>query len=69
MASRDDYIYYARLAEQGERYEDMIKYMKTVSEVRKLNGDEIVQNSLVLSRLFELIRMKSGQNQARNFET
>ena len=33
MASRDDYIYYARLAEQGERYEDMIKYMKTVSEV------------------------------------
>ena len=69
MASRDDYIYYARLAEQGERYEDMIKYMKTVSEVRKLNGDEIVQNSLVLSQLFELIWMKSGQNQARNFET
>ena len=69
MASRDDYIYYARLAEQGERYEDMIKYMKTVSEVRKLYSDEIVQNSLVLCRLFELIRMKSGQNQARNFET
>lgn len=33
MASREDYIYYARLAEQGERYEDMIKYMKIVSEV------------------------------------
>ena len=30
MASRDDNIYYARLAEQGERYEDMIKYMKQV---------------------------------------
>ena len=69
MASRDDYIYYARLAEQGERYEDMIKYMKTVSEVRKLYSDEIVQNSLVLFQLFELFRMKSGQNQARNFET
>ena len=34
MATREDYIYYARLAEQGERYEDMIKYMKIVSEVR-----------------------------------
>ena len=30
MASREDNIYYARLAEQGERYEDMIKYMKEV---------------------------------------
>ena len=34
MASRDDFIYYARLAEQGERYEDMIKYMKDVAMVR-----------------------------------
>lgn len=33
MVSREDNIYYARLAEQGERYEDMIKYMKKVSEV------------------------------------
>ena len=33
MATREDYIYYARLAEQGERYEDMIKYMKIVAEV------------------------------------
>ena len=31
--SREDNIYYARLAEQGERYEDMIKYMKLVSNV------------------------------------
>ena len=30
---RDDNIYYARLAEQGERYEDMIKYMKEVAMV------------------------------------
>jgi hypothetical protein len=33
MTSREDNIYYARLAEQGERYEDMIKYMKEVSKV------------------------------------
>jgi hypothetical protein len=31
--SREDNIYYARLAEQGERYEDMIRYMKQVSHV------------------------------------
>jgi len=31
--SREDNIYYARLAEQGERYEDMIRYMKEVSKV------------------------------------
>ena len=30
---RDDKIYYARLAEQGERYEDMIGYMKEVANV------------------------------------
>lgn len=32
---RDDSIYFARLAEQGERYEDMIKYMKLVAGVSK----------------------------------
>lgn len=31
MGSREDNIYYARLAEQGERYEDMIFYMKQVA--------------------------------------
>lgn len=33
MTSREDNIYYARLAEQGERYEDMIRYMKELSRV------------------------------------
>lgn len=35
MVSRekDDNIYFARLAEQGERYEDMIRYMKEVAKV------------------------------------
>ena len=31
--SREDNIYFARLSEQGERYEDMIKYMKKVASV------------------------------------
>lgn len=33
---RDDNVYYARLAEQGERYEDMIRYMKEVANVSEL---------------------------------
>jgi hypothetical protein len=33
MGSREDSIYFARLAEQGERYEDMIRYMKLVAVV------------------------------------
>lgn len=69
MASRDDYIYYARLAEQGERYEDMIKYMKTVSEVRKPHMDSIIAIYYDSCRLFELIRFKREQTEARNFET
>jgi len=38
MASRDKSIYFARLAEQGERYEDMIRYMKEVVKVRMVVG-------------------------------
>ena len=34
---RDDNVYYARLAEQGERYEDMIRYMKEVAAVSTPN--------------------------------
>lgn len=34
---RDDNVYYARLAEQGERYEDMIRYMKEVANVSQSN--------------------------------
>ena len=33
--NREDAIYFARLSEQGERYEDMIKYMKQVAAVSK----------------------------------
>ena len=39
--SREDNIYYARLAEQGERYEDMIRYMKEVSKVRNCQETKI----------------------------
>ena len=38
MAERDKNIYFARLAEQGERYEDMIRYMKEVVKVSYLQG-------------------------------
>ncbi len=31
--NREDSIYFASLSEQGERYEDMIKYMKKVAKV------------------------------------
>jgi len=33
IQSREDNIYFARLSEQGERYGDMVKYMKAVSKV------------------------------------
>ena len=35
-SSREDNIYYARLAEQGERYEDMIHHMQAVANVSAL---------------------------------
>lgn len=30
--TREDCVYDARLAEQAERYEDMVEYMKTVAK-------------------------------------
>lgn len=40
--SREDNIYFARLSEQGERYEDMIKYMKAVAKVgSKINKEKL----------------------------
>ena len=39
--SREDYIYFARLSEQAERYEDMIKYMKQAANYdQDLSNDE-----------------------------
>jgi 14-3-3 protein epsilon len=39
--SREDKIYFARLAEQAERYEDMVKYMKEVSMLgQELSNEE-----------------------------
>lgn len=41
VTNREDSIYFARLSEQGERYEDMIKYMKVVSHFdQELSNDE-----------------------------
>lgn len=52
--TREDYIYYARLAEQGERYEDMIRYMKEVSKVSAPNSIQMPQtfNTLLLKIIF-----------------
>jgi len=49
MASREDCIYFARLAEQGERYDDMIKNMKLVANV----SDYISKGSAGWSLTFE----------------
>ena len=42
--SREKSIYFARLAEQGERYEDMIKYMKEVVKVSALQLRVLIIN-------------------------
>ena len=49
--NREDAIYFARLSEQGERYEDMIKYMKQVAAVSKIS--KLNQNSQIF--LFKII--------------
>ena len=46
---REDNIYYARLAEQGERYEDMIEYMKKVAAVSSSDGAFVSGNWLIIS--------------------
>ena len=38
MAETDKNIYFARLAEQGDRFEDMCSYMKTVVKVNLNNS-------------------------------
>ena len=39
--NREDNIYFARLSEQGERYEDMIEYMKKVAQFNvEFSNDE-----------------------------
>ena len=52
---RDDNVYYARLAEQGERYEDMIRYMKEVAAVSNI---QIIPKKLETERAEETIAIK-----------
>ena len=46
--TREDAIYYARLSEQGERYHDMIMYMKKVAKVSiddiRFSGSQIMRD-------------------------
>ena len=46
--SRQDNIYFARLSEQGESYEDMINYMKKVAEV-SINLIKTLASNLLLT--------------------
>ena len=58
--NREDNIYFSRLAEQGERYEDMIKYMKEVCKVHsRLKLKRADKNYPMKSAIFSvwLIRM------------
>ena len=68
MATREDYIYYARLAEQGERYEDMIKYMKIVSDVSEVHNTRCVSFSKKCSFMGKT-ELNFLLNRANNFET
>ena len=56
---RDDNVYYARLAEQGERYEDMIRYMKEVAAVSNI---QIIPKKLETERAEETIAIKLWSN-------
>ena len=62
--NREDAIYFARLSEQGERYEDMIKYMKQVAAVSKIsNSDHNLLNFYIQSYIefifFILVRSRT----------
>jgi len=50
MSDRDKNIYFARLAEQGERYEDMIRYMKEVVKVSP--AKTMPQSAIQISSIF-----------------
>ena len=56
---RDDNVYYARLAEQGERYEDMIRYMKEVAAVSNI---QIIPKKLETGCAEETITIKLRSN-------
>lgn len=44
--NREDTIYYAKLAEQAERYDDMVKYMKEIAKVSLMSLLREIKNSL-----------------------
>ena len=55
----DESLYMARLAEQTERWEDMVKYMKNVVELKKeLNEEE--QNLLSIAYKNEIGARRSA---------
>ena len=43
--NREDTIYYAKLAEQAERYDDMVKHMKQIATVSLMSLLREIKNS------------------------
>lgn len=56
--SREDNIYYARLAEQGERYEDMIRYMKQVSNVSHKTSKTLTNRRCIITKIYNYCSKK-----------
>ena len=57
-SSREDNIYYARLAEQGERYEDMIHHMQAVANVSAITLF-LKERQTGESKLFDQLLMRT----------
>ena len=59
MASREDNIYFAKLAEQAERYEDMVRRMKAVVDVSPHKSNRLDKNSTMRNETCSLQLIKT----------
>ena len=59
--SREDNVYFAKLAEQAERYDDMVKHMKDiVSVLHYINNNRLMLNSATKTGIFLALPIKIG---------
>ena len=61
--SKEDSIYNAKLAEQAERYEDMVKYMKEIVSVRLNTNCRLVQSYRVTTAISSVWPIRTGSGQ------
>jgi len=72
MSARDEYIYMARMAEQAERFEDMVEYMKRVACMgSELNHQErnlvsVAYKNCVASRRKAVQQVKKAEQEGRS---